>query len=563
MMKHLRSTSSRGTAATRRTRPSFGFQLLCKAGLLRHAVPRNDTGGYTVAEMAIVLSIVSVVVGMSVSAGVTQLEATRIGSTKSSLETVREALLVYQKKQGRYPCPADPEDIPTDLTYGIEAAGGCASGCPIGLGLTCVGDAVIGAIPFKTLKVNPETTIDGWDRKSTYAIDKDHTTASLFDDGSLKIRDASGQEITQSPVLGDAVFVLISHGEDGGGAYLADSGTQVPCVAGHIDTSNCDNADDVFIDERLNNADVAASYFDDIVVWQTQENLNVDNTTDTPEYLYVTDIGNNRVQKFDSNGVYVSQFGEGGSGIGQFNSPHGIVVDRQNNIFVADFGNDRVQKFDIEGNFILQFGSSGSTDGLFDGPDEMALDPSGNLYVVDSGNSRVQKFDSNGGFMDKFGIFGTGAVEFTTPEGIAIDSSGNIYVSDPADRIQKISSAFAQLDEGGVPGNGNGELNNPSSLVVDSNGNVWVMDHNNNRVQKFDSNLDYADQFGSSGTGNKQFNLPEGAVLDADGNLWVTDLGNHRVQKFDSNGVYLMQFGEAGTEDGQFSGPESIAIGTE
>jgi DNA-binding beta-propeller fold protein YncE len=42
--------------------------------------------------------------------------------------------------------------------------------------------------------------------------------------------------------------------------------------------------------------------------------------------IYVSDVGNNRIQKFDSHGNYLSQFGSYGSGNGQFFAPYGVAV---------------------------------------------------------------------------------------------------------------------------------------------------------------------------------------------------------------------------------------------
>ena len=49
-----------------------------------------------------------------------------------------------------------------------------------------------------------------------------------------------------------------------------------------------------------------------------------------------------------------------GKGNGQFNNPGSIAVDDKHNIvFVADIINNRIEKFDLEGNFIAQWGSLG------------------------------------------------------------------------------------------------------------------------------------------------------------------------------------------------------------
>ncbi|WP_265578468.1 PEP-CTERM sorting domain-containing protein [Microcystis aeruginosa] len=54
---------------------------------------------------------------------------------------------------------------------------------------------------------------------------------------------------------------------------------------------------------------------------------------------------NDRVQVFNSGGVFQSTFGSSGTGNGQFSLPTGIAVGSGGNIYVADTGNDRVQVF--------------------------------------------------------------------------------------------------------------------------------------------------------------------------------------------------------------------------
>ncbi|MDX1371898.1 MAG: hypothetical protein R3321_05480, partial [Nitrososphaeraceae archaeon] len=54
------------------------------------------------------------------------------------------------------------------------------------------------------------------------------------------------------------------------------------------------------------------------------------------------------------NYTYLYQFGEKGSNNGQFNAPHSIDVDKFGNVYVTDTGNNRVQKFTSDGKFILK-----------------------------------------------------------------------------------------------------------------------------------------------------------------------------------------------------------------
>lgn len=67
-----------------------------------------------------------------------------------------------------------------------------------------------------------------------------------------------------------------------------------------------------------------------------------------------SDQSNNRVQKYNSSGIYVSQFGLQGSENGQLISPWDLVVDSMGNTFVTDSLNNRVQKFNTNGIFQIE-----------------------------------------------------------------------------------------------------------------------------------------------------------------------------------------------------------------
>ena len=85
--------------------------------------------------------------------------------------------------------------------------------------------------------------------------------------------------------------------------------------------------------------------------------IEIDSSTDS---VYVADAGNERIQKFDSNGNYITQWGNKGNGTGQFTYPGDIAIDSIGNVYVLDSGNHRIQKFDETGNYITKWGSRGS-----------------------------------------------------------------------------------------------------------------------------------------------------------------------------------------------------------
>jgi len=88
------------------------------------------------------------------------------------------------------------------------------------------------------------------------------------------------------------------------------------------------------------------------------------------------------------------QDGIAGSGDGQFNVPLQVAVDSAGDLYVVDQNNQRVQKFDSNGGFLTTFGVSGTGDGEFIQPYGIAVDSFDNVYVTDSIRNNVQKFDS-------------------------------------------------------------------------------------------------------------------------------------------------------------------------
>ena len=93
---------------------------------------------------------------------------------------------------------------------------------------------------------------------------------------------------------------------------------------------------------------------------------------------------------YNSDGEKINQWGQKGSGIGEFIGPAGIIFDNQNHINIVDTFNNRIQKYTCEGDYIDSWGMSGDGPGQFDKPWGITIDNNGNIYVADWGNNRVQ-----------------------------------------------------------------------------------------------------------------------------------------------------------------------------
>lgn len=276
---------------------------------------------------------------------------------------------------------------------------------------------------------------------------------------------------------------------------------------------------------------------------------------------------------------YSFDWGQLGTGSGEFDEPTGVAVDASGNVFIVDRNNDRVQKFDPNGSPLGAWGSTGTANGEFDSPRDVAIDSNGDVYVTDGNNDRVQKFTNSGTYIMQWGTSGTGNGEFLAPRGIAIDSSDDVYVTEDgfaSKRVQKFTSGGSYITQWGSFGTGNGQFTSPRALAV-GDGHVYVTDALDNSVQKFTDTGSFVTKWGSNGAGNGEFSFPLG-IRWATGVVYVVDSQNHRVQAFDESGSYQFEFGthcelSSGTDcvdpdgggplelgDGQFHNPQGIYL---
>ncbi len=84
------------------------------------------------------------------------------------------------------------------------------------------------------------------------------------------------------------------------------------------------------------------------------------------DYLYISDgYGNSRVHKYTPDGKRVMSWGEPGTDPGQFNIAHNICCDPDGWVYVADRENHRVQVFDGNGKYETQWNNMHRPSGLY------------------------------------------------------------------------------------------------------------------------------------------------------------------------------------------------------
>ncbi len=137
-----------------------------------------------------------------------------------------------------------------------------------------------------------------------------------------------------------------------------------------------------------------------------------------------------RIAKYDKTGRFLESWGRIGTAPGEFRTPHSLAFDSRGRLFVADRGNVRIQIFEQDGTFITEWKQFGRLSGIF-------IDKNDILYAADSESSAV----SNPGWRRgiRVGSAITGHVISFIPdpeqnpggtsaaEGVAADAAGNIY----------------------------------------------------------------------------------------------------------------------------------------
>lgn len=121
----------------------------------------------------------------------------------------------------------------------------------------------------------------------------------------------------------------------------------------------------------------------------------------------VADHSGHCVCIFDGQDQLVRKFGSKGKDKGQFNSPTALAFDDNNNLYVVGRDNHRVQKFNTEGKYLSGFGRGDPLLHLFEGykagcdelgcPVGIAIHK-GRVFVADQSKRRITVFKCNGHF---------------------------------------------------------------------------------------------------------------------------------------------------------------------
>jgi len=198
---------------------------------------------------------------------------------------------------------------------------------------------------------------------------------------------------------------------------------------GRVSAVAVDSAGNVYVFHRGNKADPVVVFSPDgkyLRSWGKGIFANPHGIRiDRQDHVWVTDTNLHMVMEFTSDGRLLRSWGtKGKPGATQdtFNRPTDVAFLPNGDFFVTDgYGNSRVVKFSREGKYLMEWGRRGTGPGEFDLPHAIVIDSRQRLYVSDRENNRIQIFDAGGRFLGQWTHLGA-------TQGMDINSRDELWI---------------------------------------------------------------------------------------------------------------------------------------
>ena len=193
--------------------------------------------------------------------------------------------------------------------------------------------------------------------------------------------------------------------------------------------------------------------------------------------IWITDVNGHTVTKMNPDGDVLMTLGEHGRAgepqDGLLHEPTDLTVNAAGEIFVLvghGRGTPQLVKFAPDGSLMKTWGGPGTGPGEFDTPHSIVVDEAGLIYVADRQNRRVQIFDADGAYVEEWAYKGL-------PCGLHFHTDGQLYmVSGFAGEILRLDENGKAVGAVGQPGRGLGEFGEAHYMTMAPNGDIWVAD---------------------------------------------------------------------------------------
>ena len=174
-------------------------------------------------------------------------------------------------------------------------------------------------------------------------------------------------------------------------------------------------------------------------------------------FLLADGYWNSRIVRYNAEGEYLMEWGELGTGPGQFDLVHGVDVDRNGRVYVADRANGRIQVFTPDGEYIEEWPN------IFF-PVDVSIDENDRVWVVSAVLNRIMQYSTEGELLYTWGTYGFTARGFGP--------------SEAPERWRDVRGLPASTRS---PGG----MSRPHQMDVDSDGNVYVVNWDSGHVDKY------------------------------------------------------------------------------
>ncbi|HLY96160.1 MAG TPA: hypothetical protein VKO66_03025, partial [Sideroxyarcus sp.] len=322
--------------------------------------------------------------------------------------------------------------------------------------------------------------------------------------------------------------------------------------------------------------------------------------------VYVADTGNDRIQMYGINGVFLSTLALNASASGaekkdktyKLGEPTDIALDAVGRIYVHDADDKTIKVYGANGVYLRSLPKTAK-------PVAMSVAEDG-IYVADENTSSILKYDFDANLEFSFGSGGEGKAQFKSLSGLAVDKGQQVFIGDskkalidtfvveagkpletlpraagrvsvkwletiPAEAgplawdgketfyaVSQDRKSLVTIRKGAVAGSVKPDDMQIVAVTVDKAGAVWVLDKKKYRCAKLDESGKVLLSFGSEGDGAGQFSNPTAIAVSASGSVFVADRSNHNVQIFRGDGVFLNALN--GDNGSKISSPVAMAF---
>jgi sugar lactone lactonase YvrE len=144
------------------------------------------------------------------------------------------------------------------------------------------------------------------------------------------------------------------------------------------------------------------------------------------DFLLGDGYWHSRIVRYDAAGEFLMEWGELGTGPGQFDLVHGVAIDRNHRVYVGDRTNNRIQVFTEDGEFIEEWPDVSDPVGI-------SIDEHDAVWVISARLNRILKYSLDGELQYYWGAYGGTRGGFpgglSRPHQIDVDQEGNVYIA--------------------------------------------------------------------------------------------------------------------------------------